>query len=82
VETCIALLMDDLAPAWALCGAGNLGKFPVLGGIEALTIAADTGAAGQTAAREAAARWRKAGREIRTITPPDDDWAAEARRTA
>ena len=82
VETGISLLMDGLAPAWALCGAGNLAKFPVLGGIEALTVAADTGAAGQTAAREPAAHSRKAGRKVRTITPPDDDWAAEARRTA
>jgi hypothetical protein len=79
VETCIALLMDGLAPAWALCGAGNLGKFPVLGGIEAVTIAADTGPAGEAAARETAARWHKAGRETRIVFPAAADWAAGRR---
>jgi len=81
-ETAIAVDMSGQAPVWALGGAGNLGTFPVLAGIEALTIAADTGEAGQKAAREVAARWRKAGREVRTITPPTDDWAAEARKAA
>ena len=82
VETAIAVEMSGQSPVWALGGAANLGAFPVLAGIEALTIAADTGTAGQRAAQEVAARWRQAGREVRTITPPIDDWAAEARRAA
>jgi hypothetical protein len=76
VETAIGVLMDGLAPAWALCGASNLAKFPVLAGIDALTVAADTGAAGQTAAQEVAARWRRADREARLVSPAFDDWAA------
>jgi hypothetical protein len=75
-ETGIAILMTGLAPVWALGGAGNLGTFPVLGGIECLTIAADAGPAGQFNARKTADRWRAAGREVLAVTPPHDDWAA------
>jgi hypothetical protein len=43
----IGLLTRNLAPVWALGGAGNLGNFPVLNGVETLTIAADPGGPGQ-----------------------------------
>ena len=82
VETAISVLMDDLAPVWALCGAGNLATFPVLGGVEALTIAADTGLAGRTAAWNVTARWRQAGRETCIVAPAHDDWAAGRRISA
>jgi hypothetical protein len=75
VETGIALLMTGLAPVWACGGAGFLASFPVLGGIEALTIAADAGEPGERAAATAAERWRKAGREVLAIAPPAGDWA-------
>jgi len=61
-ETGIALSMADLAPVWALGGAGNLASFPVLGGTEALTIAADADPPGQQATAAVAARWRTRGR--------------------
>jgi len=73
--------MADLAPVWCCGGAGNLAAFPVLNGIEALTIAADADEPGQTAAESVAARWREAGREAVTIAPPVGDWA-DARRAA
>jgi Toprim domain len=76
VETGISLLMDDLAPVWALGGAGNLAAFPVLGGVEALTIAADAGQPGQEATEKVTRRWSSAGREVAIITPKNDDWAA------
>jgi Toprim domain-containing protein len=76
VETGIALLQADLAPVWALGGAGNLKVFPVLGGIEALTIAADADPPGQAAAAAVAERWCAAGREVAIIAPPAGDWAA------
>jgi hypothetical protein len=75
VETGISLLMADLAPVWCCGGAGNLAAFPVLGGIEALTIAADADEPGQKAADSAAARWREAGRDVVIIAPPAGDWA-------
>jgi putative DNA primase/helicase len=82
VETAISLHMAELHPVWATAGAGNMSAFPVLAGIEAVTIAADRGEPGQKAAAACAARWRDAGREAFIITPPDaGDWA-DARRSA
>jgi putative DNA primase/helicase len=75
VETGIAIYHSGLRPLWACGGAGNLAKFPVLGGIECLTIAADADEAGQRAAEACAARWRKAGREVTIAAPPTGDWA-------
>ena len=75
VETGIAILMGGFAPVWALGGAGNLGSFPVLGGIECLTVAADNDHAGQIAAHKVAEQWQVAGREASIITPPAGDWA-------
>jgi hypothetical protein len=80
VETAIALWMVELRPVWALGGAGNLGAFPVLGGIEALTVAADTDEVGQRAAAEIIRRWRRAGREVLTVAPTSGDWADQARK--
>src|SRR5262245_45533942 len=65
-------------PAWAAASAGNLENFPVLLGIEALTILADNDAngRGQDAAKKCEARWAKAGREVITFTPnkPNSDF--------
>jgi hypothetical protein len=74
-ETGIALFQQEMRPIWACGGATTLAKFPLLGGIESLTIAADTGKAGQQAAEELAQHWREAGREALVITAPVDDWA-------
>jgi putative DNA primase/helicase len=73
--------MADLTPVWALGGAGNLSSFPVLSGIEALTVTADADEPGQRAAVAVADRWRRAGREAVIISPPVGDWA-DPRRTA
>jgi phage/plasmid primase-like uncharacterized protein len=62
-----------LRPAWACGTAGNLEDFPVLPGIEALTILADNDASGrgQEAAHRCADRWADAGREVTILTPRD-----------
>ena len=54
IETTIAGMMLGFAPAWALGDAGSLRSFPVLAGIDALTILVDNDAnqAGQAAASE------------------------------
>jgi hypothetical protein len=69
-ETGMALHQSELRPVWAVGGAGNLGTFPILGGIEALTIAADRDESGMRAAETLAARWRSAGREVSIMLPP------------
>jgi phage/plasmid primase-like uncharacterized protein len=60
-----------LRPAWACGSAGALEDFPVLPGIEALTILADCDASGrgQEAAERCAERWADAGREVTVLTP-------------
>jgi phage/plasmid primase-like uncharacterized protein len=54
-------------PVWAAIDAGNLCSFPVLPGVEALTIFADHDDAGLNAARACGARWKSAGREIQIL---------------
>jgi hypothetical protein len=62
-----------LQPAWALGDAGNLAAFPVLAGIECLTILVDNdeSGTGQRAARTCGEHWRAAGREAILLTPLD-----------
>jgi phage/plasmid primase-like uncharacterized protein len=62
-----------LRPAWATGSAGNMATFPVLAGIEALTILVDHDASGtgQKAAEACAQRWRDAGREVIRLMPGD-----------
>ncbi len=65
-----------LRPAWAALFADNMAKFPVLPGIDALTLLVDHDEpdqhgrrAGQDAAAECARRWSEAGREVIRLTP-------------
>jgi putative DNA primase/helicase len=41
IETALAAAAHDLTPAWACLSAGNLARFPVLPGLEGLTILVD-----------------------------------------
>jgi hypothetical protein len=75
VETGIAIYQQELRPIWACGGTGLLTYFPVLGGIEALTIAADADSPGKKAAAQLAERWRQAEREVVIVAPPAGDWA-------
>ena len=60
-----------LQPAWAVGDKGHLATFPVLAGIEALTILVDNDESrtGQRAARECVQRWTAAGREVTELIP-------------
>jgi hypothetical protein len=70
LETTLAAMVCGLAPAWALGSAGGIGKFPVLPGIEALTILAETddGGASERAIEECSSRWTAAGRQVISAT--------------
>ncbi len=63
IETSLAVINLGGGPVWACGSAGEVERFPVLDGIEALTVYADRGAAGEVAAKKVAARWGAAGRE-------------------
>jgi hypothetical protein len=75
IETALAVMQRaGWSPVWAATSAGAMKRFPVLPGIEALTLFADTGSAGLEAARECARRWAAAGHEARLLAPPAGDW--------
>lgn len=70
-ETALAARLLGLRPVWALGSAGAIAAFPVLSGIDALTICAETDDSGANAraARECARRWVSAGRDVIIATP-------------
>jgi Toprim domain len=63
VETMLAAMMLGFAPAWALGDAGGVERFPVLAGIDVLTVIVDNdaNAVGQKAAAICYDCWRAAG---------------------
>jgi Toprim domain len=65
VEDGLAVLLSGWVPVWAATSAGAIARFPVLSGIEALTLFADADAPGMRAAETCAANWRVAGRDAR-----------------
>jgi hypothetical protein len=56
---------------WALGSAGAIAAFPVLSGIDAITILGETddGGANQRAAQACAERWMEAKRDAFVVTP-------------
>ncbi len=67
VETALAVRMS-YRPVWALGSATSVASFPVLGGVESLTVFADADVAGRGAARACARRWVNAGAEVHVLT--------------
>jgi hypothetical protein len=76
VESVLAGMALGFKPAWALGSAGAIRAFPMLGGIDSLTVLVDHDnpdrngrQAGHEAARECCERWIAAGREVRCVVP-------------
>jgi hypothetical protein len=69
IEDGLAVLLSGWSPVWAATSAGAIAKFPVLAGIESLTIFADADAAGLRSAELCQGRWRRAGREAVVAAP-------------
>jgi hypothetical protein len=67
IETGLALMAAGMRPVWATGSTSDLASFPILPGIECLTIVADHDekGAGERAAHEVEARWRAGRREVR-----------------
>jgi hypothetical protein len=84
IETCLAAARAGLTPVWATISAGNLAAFPVLPGIEGLTVLVDhdkpnpkTGKRpGIEAALTLVQRYADVGfdpqRDIRVVLPPTE----------
>jgi hypothetical protein len=74
IETALAVIGNfGVSPVWATLSAGTMARFPVLPGIECLSIFADNDASGtgSNAARDCSARWAGAARECVIWTPPN-----------
>jgi hypothetical protein len=78
IENALAVMQRHRwRPVWAAGSAGGIAGFPVLPGIEALTIFADADDGGTSveAARRCALRWRRAGRRVWLVLPrPGEDF--------
>jgi hypothetical protein len=84
IETGLSIIqVGQWSPVWAAGNAGAIAAFPVLRGVEALTIFADGDKAGTKAATTCAERWRGEGREVTVRAAPAGlDWNDIARRRA
>lgn len=69
VETSIAAMLAGYRPTWAVGSASGIRKFPLLPGIDAITVLAERndGGANEGAIAELQERW--AGREVLVIEP-------------
>jgi putative DNA primase/helicase len=78
IETSLSVMQRaGWRPVWTATSAGGIARFPVLPGIEALTIFADADdrGAGIEAADKCARRWRDDDREATIIAAPSHtDW--------
>ncbi len=78
VESCLAGRLAGFRPAWALGSVWGIDAFPVLPGIECLTIFMETNdnGANEKATRACAIRWLEAGAEVIGLNPlAGDDMA-------
>ncbi|MES0171282.1 toprim domain-containing protein [Mesorhizobium sp. M0006] len=69
IETALACMAMGFRPMWVALSAGGIAKFPVLAGVEALTVFTDHDASGIAAAAECASRWDGAGKDVTRIIP-------------
>lgn len=71
VESALAARLAGFRPVWAVGSANAISTFPVLTGIETVTVLGevDDGGANYRAAYACAKRWRDAGREAFVIWP-------------
>jgi hypothetical protein len=72
IETAIAAWLLTGVPTWACGYAANMAAFPVLPGIECLTLFIDNDKAGLEAAATCAERWTAAGLQVIAKVPDGD----------
>jgi hypothetical protein len=71
VETCLAARQIGLKPVWALGSVGSIGAFPILPGVDALTILAESDSTGanERAISQCGDRWNAAKRGVIVAAP-------------
>ena len=68
-ETCLAARQLGFRTTWAPGSVNAVAAFPVLSGIEALTILEETDDTSERAVRDCATRWHAAGCEVLIVRP-------------
>jgi hypothetical protein len=85
VESAMAAMTLGFGVAWALGSAGAIARFPVIDGVQRLSIHAEPGQASATAVEMCRARWRQASRKtavVRSTIGSDLNDALMAQRRA
>jgi hypothetical protein len=80
IETCLAAHQLGFRPVWALGSAGAIAGFPVLSGIEALSLLEEMDEANRRATQACAGRWFEQGREVILVAPAVGSDANDALR--
>lgn len=73
IETTMSARVASLKPAWALGSADAIAAFPVLPGVDCLTILGETDSTGANdrATATCGRRWLEAKREVRSVKPTE-----------
>jgi hypothetical protein len=71
IETCLAARQLGFKPVWALGSAGAIRTFPVLSGLDCVTLLSESGDGGanEIAVRACSGRWHAAAREVLVVCP-------------
>ena len=69
IETCLAARQMGFQPVWAVASAGAIASFPVLSGIESLTLLAENDVTNAAAINTCGRRWDEAGCEVLVVRP-------------
>jgi putative DNA primase/helicase len=74
LETCLSAQALGFRPVWVAGSAGGIEAFPVLDGVESLTLLRehDESGANAKAVQACADRWIAAGKEVFSVDPPPD----------
>jgi hypothetical protein len=62
-----------MQPAWAAGSSGSIEKFPIVAGVEELTLLVDHGTAGEAGAAACCRAWKAAGRRVRRLRTQDSE---------
>ena len=73
LETCLAARLGYFSPVWALGSAGAIAGFPLMQGIESLTLLGETDRTGanERAVHACAKRWLGSGAEVLLVQPKE-----------
>jgi hypothetical protein len=72
LEDALSVMQLYEIPCWAVCGTAGMKKVKLPDIVKEVRLYADNDAPGRTAAEESAARFRKMGKHVEILYPPDE----------